>query len=200
PYPQRPDIHSRNFGITGNYVFNNHKFSFRSAYNFAERQLYSKGSFLIFSTINSFRMRADSSILSNQEEAMFGKQVAFTRLRYTTFSVAPGYTYSVIFKNFFLNGTLSIGPAHHWIYYKLEDGTDLNEIAINSFVVARISLGYNGDRLFGGITFVSQGSNVRFEDVKFSNNNGTFKMLIGYRFKEFGFLQKRVWDLLPFKI
>ena len=31
PYPQRPDITTRNLGFTGNYVFNNKKFSFRSA-------------------------------------------------------------------------------------------------------------------------------------------------------------------------
>jgi hypothetical protein len=200
PYPQRPDIASRNFGLTGNYVLNHQKFSFRSVYNFAERQLYSKGSVLIFSNIGSFRLTADSSILSNPQQVIFGDKVSFTRLRYTTFSLAPGYTYSLIFKNFFLNGTLSLGPAHHWINYKLEDGTDHDEIAINLFVAARIGIGYNGDRLFGGITFITQGSAVRFEDVRFSANNGAFKILLGYRFREFGFLKKRVWDLIPFKI
>jgi hypothetical protein len=200
PYPQRPDIDSRNFGITGNYVFNNQKFSFRSVYNFAERQLLSKGSFLMFASISNFKLSADSSILDAQQQVTFGEQVSFRKLRYTTFSLAPGYTYSMIFKNFFLNGTLSIGPAHHWINYELEGGPDRNEIAINSFVAARIGIGYNGDRLFGGVTFLTQGSNVKFEDVRFSNNNGSFKILIGYRFGEVGILKKRVWDLLPFKI
>jgi hypothetical protein len=200
PYPQRPDIDSRNLGLTGNYIFNNKKFSFRSVYNFAERQLYSKGSFLVFSNIGSFRLTADSSILSSDQKLVFGEQVSFTQLRYTSISLAPGYTYSLIFKNFFLNGTLAVGPAHHWIKYKLEDGPEKNEIAINAFIAARIGIGYNGDRLFGGISFVTQGSNVRFEDVRFSNNNGVFKILIGYRFREFGFLKKRVWDLIPIKI
>lgn len=200
PFPQRPDIHSRNYGLTGNYVFNNQKFSFRSVYNFAERQLYSKGSFLIFSNVGSFKLLADSSILNSSQELIYGEKVSFTRLRYTTLSLAPGYTYSLIFKNFFLNGTLSIGPAHHWIYYKLENGADRNEIAINSFVAARIGIGYNGNRLFGGISFITQGSQVRFEDVRFSNNNGAFKILIGYRFREFGPLKKRFWDLIPINL
>jgi hypothetical protein len=200
PFPQRPDIESRNYGLTGNYVFNNQKFSFRSVYNFAERQLYSKGSFLMFSNVGSFRLTADSSILSTSQEAVFGDNVSFTHLKFTTFSLAPGYTYSLIFKNFFLNGTLSIGPAHHWINYKLKGGEERNEIEINAFVAARLGIGYNGDRLFGGITFVTQGSQVRFEDVRFSSSNGSFKILIGYRFREFGPLKKRVWDLIPFKI
>jgi hypothetical protein len=114
--------------------------------------------------------------------------------------VAPGYTYSVVFSNFFINGTLSFGPSHHWIKYRLKSGVEREDIAVNSFVAVRIGIGYNGERLFGGLSFLMQGSNVKFEDVRFSNNNGTFKILLGYRFKEFGFLKKRVWDLVPFKI
>ena len=198
PFPQRGDIVSRNFGITGNYVFQNRKFSFRAAYNFAERQLHSKGSFLLFASLSSFKMSADSSILTPAQEAVFGENVSFRRLRYTTFSIAPGYTYSMIFRDFFVNGTLSVGPAHHWITYQVEGDRERNDIAINSFIGARIAIGYNGPRLFGGLIFFSQGRNVRFEDVQFSNNNGTFKVLVGYRFREFGMLKKRAWDLLPF--
>lgn len=200
PYPQRRDIDSRNFGLTGNYVFNNQKFSFRSVYNFAERQLLSKGSLLLFASIGSFKLSADSSIVNMQQRTSFGEKVAFKELRYTTFSLAPGYTYSLIFKSFFLNGSLAIGPAHHWINYTLETGSNRNEIGINSFVAARIGIGYNGDRIFGGIMFLTQGSNVKFENVRFSASNGAFKILMGYRFRETGILKKRAWDLLPFKI
>jgi hypothetical protein len=198
PFPQRPDIDSRNYGFSGYYIFNHQKFSFRSVYNFSERQLSSKGSFLMLSNINTFKVAGDSSILNNTQEIVFGRQVSFKRLTYTTFSIAPGYTYSMIYRNFFLNGTLAVGPAHHWIRYNLESGAERHETAINAFVSARIGIGYNGPRLFGGITFLTQGSTVRFEDVEFSSNNGTFKLLMGYRFREKGILKKRVWDLIPF--
>ena len=200
PFPQRSDLHSRNFGVTGSYVFNNRKFSFRSAYNFVERQVFSKGSFLMFTSVSSFRVDGDSSIINAAQKDIFGENVAFKNLKYATFSIAPGYTYSVVFKSFFLNGSLSVGPAHHWIGYRLENGPEQNETSINSFVAARIGLGYNGERIFGGITFLTQGSNVKFEDVQFSNNNGIFKILIGYRFRESGLLKKRVWDLVPFEL
>lgn len=201
PYPQRADIVSRNMGVTGNYVFNNQRFSFRSSYNFAERQVFSKGSLLLFSSISGFRLNADSSIIDDRQQLAFGEELSFTKLKYTTFSIAPGYTYSIVFQGFFLNGTLSIGPAHHWIKYRLEDNdTDKHETAVNSFVAARLSLGYNGERVFGGISFLSQGSNVKFNDARFSNNNGSFKILFGYRFREHGILRKRIWDMIPFKI
>jgi hypothetical protein len=200
PYPQRKDIESKNYGFTGSYIFNKEKFSFRSVYNFAERQLSSKGSFVMSASLSRFNLSADSSILNAGEEVTFGKQVSFTRLRYTTLGIAPGYTYSLIFKSFFLNGTLSIGPANHWITYRLQGERDRYETTINTFAAARIGIGYNGERFFGGVTFITQGSTVKFENVQFSNNNSTFRMLIGYRFRESGFLKKRVWDLVPFKI
>jgi hypothetical protein len=201
PYTQRPDIHTKNFGLTGHYVFNNQKFSFRSAYNFSERQLYSKGSFLMVAGINTFRVSADSSVVDYTRQVDFGEEVDFTRLRYTTFAIAPGYTYNMTYKNFFLNTTLCVGPSHHWINYDLESSNkESNETAINSFIAARVAIGYNGYRIFGGIGFISQGSSVKFEDVRFSNNNSVFKVVMGYRFKEFGILKTRALDMIPFKI
>jgi hypothetical protein len=200
PYPKRSDIASRNLGLTGTYVFNNRKFSFRSAYNFAERQLFSKGSVLMSASISSFRLKADSSIVTDEQILTFGEGAAFSEIRYTSLSIAPGYTYSIVFNNFFLNGSLSLGPAHHWIKFRNDGGTDEFENTINSFAAARIAIGYNGQRIFGGVSFVTQGSNVKFQDVRFSNNNGSFKILIGYRFNEYGILKRRVWDVLPIKI
>ena len=200
PYPQRGDIVSRNLGLTGSYIFNSKKFSLRSVYNFSERQIFSGGSFLALANLGRFTLEADSSILDRTQEVIFTTDASFKKLRYSTFSIAPGYSYNLIYRNFFLNGTLGFGPAHHWIYYEHNAGAGKNEIAINSFVAARIAIGYNGDRIFGGIAFLTQGSNVKFEEVRFSNNNASFKILMGYRFKEFGSLKKRAWDQIPFKI
>jgi hypothetical protein len=199
PYPHRQDIATKNFGVTGHYLFNSRKFSFRAAYNFAERQFHSHGSFLMLAALNSFRVAADSSIVSANRKAEFGPAVDFERLRYTTFSIAPGYTYNLTYHYFFLNATLGFGPAHHWINYQLEGSNATHhDIAINSFFGSRLAVGYNGDRIFGGISFLSQGSRLKFHDATFSNNNSVFKMLVGYRFREVGILKKRVIDLLPF--
>src|SRR5690606_37409982 len=61
PFPQRPDVAARNVGLTGLYVFNDTKFSLRSAFNFAARQIKGGGSFLLSGTINSFKLAADSA-------------------------------------------------------------------------------------------------------------------------------------------
>jgi hypothetical protein len=197
PFPQRPDISTRNLGLSGIYVFNNRKFSLRSSFNFAERQLRSRGSLFVYGTINSFRLDADSVVLSSSAQIGLGEGSDFKNLRYSTLSIAPGYSYNVIFKKFFMNLSLSIGPAHHWVYLKDESGKERNDISINSTVTGRFGIGYNGDRFFGGIGIATQSRVVRFGETRFSNSTNLVKILLGYRIEEFGILKKRVWDLLP---
>lgn len=198
PYPQRNDISTRMYGLTGSYLLNHERLSYRAVYNFSERQIRSAGSMIIFWGLTSFKMTADSSILTQPQRDHYGDDVDFTTLRYTTLTLGPGYTHTFVYKDFFINGTISFGPAHNWINYRLRSGEDRNEIAINTSVMARIGIGYNSERLFGGVMFLTQSNNVRFDEVRFAGNNQTFKILVGYRFGEFGILKKRAWDFVPF--
>lgn len=195
PYRQRPDIETRNIGITGNYTFNNKKFSFRSAYNFGERQLLSAGSFIISGSLSSFRVRADSALIGSQYSDSYGERTNLYRVRTTMLGIAPGYAYNLIYKGFFLNGTLSVGPAHNWLAYTLQGAPDKHEINFTAFVAARLALGYNGERFFGGLSFSNQGRTSKFENLELTNTNSSFKILFGYRFRETGFLKERIWDL-----
>jgi hypothetical protein len=197
PYPIRPDVELRNFGINGLYVFNKNRFSLRSAYNFAERQLQSGGSVVLAGTLNSVRLGSDSVVITPRLQSRLQLTNTFGGLRYTTISLAPGYSYNLIYRNWFINATASIGPAHHWVYYEDKDGRDNYDIAINSFVDSRAAIGYNSDRWFGGIAFVRQARQVRFDQFQFRTTNTSFKVLVGYRIVERGILKKRAWDFLP---
>jgi hypothetical protein len=195
PYPQRPDIETRNIGITGNYVINSKKFSFRSAYNFAERQLRSAGTPVIFTSLNAFKTFGDSAIIGDQYATRFGKGSNIKQISVNTLGVAPGYAYNFIYKGFFLNGTLAIGPSHNWLSYSRDDGEKITENKINIYVIARLSVGFNGDHFFGGLTFASQSRSAKFDNLTLSSANSSFKILFGYRIRETGFLKKRIWDL-----
>ena len=95
-----------------------------------------------------------------------------------------------------MNLSGSIGPAQQWIYYKVQDEGH-RRTSLDSFLDGRIALGYNGSRFFSGISFVDQSRNLKFENVRVTSSSGTFKLLFGYRFGEFGLLKKRAWDFLP---
>ncbi|MBL7858658.1 MAG: DUF4421 family protein [Cyclobacteriaceae bacterium] len=195
PFPQRPDIESRNIGVTANYVFNHQRFSFPSAYNFAERQLKSGGSFLLFGTVSSFRTRGDSAIIGDAYASRFSSEYRAKEINATAFSIAPGYTFSLIYKNFYLNGLLALGPAHNWLSYTNENGGTGNDIQFNMYTAARLSIGYNGDHFFGGLIFLNQGKTAKFDNLQLTTSAGSFKILFGFRFKEVGILKKRAKDI-----
>ncbi|MFN3839301.1 MAG: DUF4421 domain-containing protein [Cyclobacteriaceae bacterium] len=199
PYPQRSDLTTRNFGVSGVYIFNHRKFSLRSSFTYAERQLRSRGSFLLYSTVNSFKLSADSALLEADAQNELGTGSGFRKLRYTTLSIAPGYSYNLVWRNFFLNGSIAIGPAHHWINYEEESGFKRDDISINSTSTLRLALGYNSNRFFGGVGLSLQARTVVFDNVQVTNSTNLFKILVGYRFREFGILKKRVWDINPLK-
>ena len=196
-YPLRPDIHLTNFGANGVYVFDRNKFSLWSAYNFSERQLKSRGSAMLAWTVNNVHLTADSVVLSAPYLVRLNTQTNFRDVRYATFSIAPGYSYNLVWRKIFLNVSLAVGPAHHWVYYVGSDGVGHYDIAINSFVDGRLALGYSSDRWFGGITFVSQARTVKFEEITLDTQSQSFRMLIGYRIMEKGFLQKSWRDFVP---
>jgi hypothetical protein len=197
PYPQRKDIEINNTGVNGIFAVDRDKFSLRSAYNFSEHQLRSGGSFIVTGTFNKFTIAADSAVLATRFRTTFGNDIDFNRMRYTTISIAPGYTYSFIFHNFFLNASVSVGPAHHWVYYQAVERDPRNTIAVNSFSDTRLALGYNSDRFYAGMSYVGQSRFVKFEQAQLTTTNSLFRFIIGYRFKEWGILTKRAWDFIP---
>jgi hypothetical protein len=194
PYPQRPDLRTNNLGINGIYVFNK-QFSLRSAYNFSERQRRSAGSFLLTGTLNFFDVQGDSALYSKKYEPVFGAGTAFSQMDMNTFSVSPGYSYTLVVKNFFANASLSLGPAYHWVDYQV-GGQSLSASSLNSFFDIRAGIGYNGKRFFCGVNLVNQTRTVKFDSIALANSSTTFKLLFGYRFKEFGILKKKASDLL----
>jgi hypothetical protein len=127
---------------------------------------------------------------------VFGSKTAFSELEMNTFSVSPGYSHTLVYKKFFVNGSFSVGPAVHWLNYVV-DARANNTTVANSFIDLRIGLGYNGDRFFAGVNFVGQARSAKFEGIQFFNSSSTFKILFGYRFKEFGILKHKATDLLP---
>ncbi len=191
-YPLRPDIITRNFGLSAFYVWNNKKFSIRSSYNYADRQVKSAGSFILYGTINSFNLTADSAILSTSNQTELGEGSDFKHLRYTTFSLAPGYSYNLVLKRVYVNGTFAIGPAHHWVYYQEEAGKGHHDIVFNSTYTLRLAAGYSGHRFFTGAGVVLQSRVVKFQNIRFENSTSVFRLVVGYRFHEKGFLKKKL--------
>lgn len=193
PYPQRADIVTENLGINGIYSFNSKRFSLRSSYTFADRQLKSSGSFVVGGSFNLFEIDGDSAITNP-----FKPTQSFTSLDFRTYALAPGYAHNfIVRKKFFISLLLAVGPAVQDFRFRDTSNVLHKDTRVNSYVDFRAAIGYSTDRFFTGITFSSQSRQVIFEDIRFSSVTSTGRILFGWRFPEKGFLTRSVWDLLP---
>jgi len=195
PNPQRQDVVTNNTGVTGAYYFNKQRFSIKSTYNYFERQRRSAGSFLLSGNFNTFSLEADSSIYSASYESFFGHDANFAKVDYTTIAVAPGYAYNFIVRSWFLGASLSLGPGINWIDYQTGTGLSKSAVQLNVFTDLRLSFGYNGVRVFSGITYNQQSRNINYEGLRFTSSNDVIKFAIGYRFKTVGILKKNFMDI-----
>jgi hypothetical protein len=195
PYIQRPDIRTRNVGINANYIFNDKKFSFRAAYNYSERQLKSGGSFILYGSLEDFKIEGDSALLGNNFDEPFFRTSRVKKFESFVVGVEPGYTYSLIYNGFYINGMLAVGPAFNTLTYRMTGQEYGASNQITAVVAVRIALGYNGERFFGGMSFSSQSANTQFERVELTSSVASFKILAGYRMLERGILKKRARDL-----
>lgn len=197
PFPQRADLVTQNLGMSFAYVFNNNKFSLKAPYLFSERQKVSKGSFLLSSVLSSFTMAADSALIPSVRWKEWGPGASVNEVRFTSLGLAPGYSHTFVVKKFFLNMTLALGPAHYWVRYKEMISREQNDIRVDLYSLARIGIGFNGDRFFSGISVTSQSRSLTYERTTFQNSISTVRVVAGFRFLEEGFLKKKAIDLIP---
>lgn len=198
PYPQRPDISTRNTGLAGIYVLNNRRFSLRSAFNYIDRQLVSKGSTLIGGSLNLLKVSADTAIVSTRPQGD-PTGSGFELVSNTTLALSAGYSYTLVYRDFFVNGTLTTGPGNHWIQYE-KPGTLQTENMMNLITNLRLGLGYNSDRVFGGVGYAVQTRSANFDQVRLTSTTSLFRVAVGYRFNKVGMLKKKPQELVPIGI
>jgi hypothetical protein len=196
-YPVRPDITLSDLGVYGIYAFNKNKFSLWSSYSHSERQLKSAGSVLLVGAITSTHLFADSIIVSPKLMRQIEVVTTFADFRTTTLAIGTGYSYTLVHKKMFFNLSFSLGPAHHWIEYQAANNTTHYDIAINSYTDSRVAFGLNGDTFFGGISFTNQTMVTKVEELRINTRTMAFRMVVGYRIKERGFMAKTWRDFFP---
>jgi hypothetical protein len=196
-YPTRPDINLSDLGAYGIYAFNKNKYSLWSSYSHTERQLKSAGSFLLVGAITSTHLSADSIVVSTEHLQKLQVVTAFADFRTSTLALGGGYSYTFVYDNFFFNLSVSLGPAHHWIHYKGNDGRAHYDIAINSYTDSRVAFGYNGDRFYSGISFVNQTMTTKVNELRIETQTRAFRFVVGYRIREKGFMAKAWRDFFP---
>jgi len=95
-----PDIKLAQYGLSGQYVFNNKRYSYRAAFHQRERQIKSTGSFHIGGGAYYNYLSGDESLVANHQNQISNYQVG----------ISGGYAHTfVIQRSFFIAIDLSVG-------------------------------------------------------------------------------------------
>jgi len=134
-----PDIRLAQYGLLGQYIFNNKKFSYRAAFSQSERQLKSAGSFQLGGGFYSNHISSNTLLATNEQNKLDNYQLC----------LSGGYVYTlVIEKNYHATMGVSVG---------LNVGTEnlhIEKVEIFPSIFPRVSTGYNGDSWSIGLSFV----------------------------------------------
>lgn len=188
PYPRRNDLKINKLSANVFYIKNHKKFSYRSAYNQADRQRKSGGSFYFGTKFLYQDISADTSLIPYNSRQNFELD-NFNWANFYSISILPGYTHTFIHKYFYINISLALGPSYLMSSYK-ENNKKSNDRQITTAINLRAALGYNSPRWIAGITFVNHSSNFMTEHLQISGETENIRIFLGYRFKEVGLLKK----------
>ena len=193
--PAREDLRIRNNSLSFTWIFNPERFSYRGAFLFMEQQVRSAGSPLLRVSVSSTGFTGTDPLLGDPDLVNFPGMEQVTGIHHTALGIAPGYSYTWVWKDFFINGTLVAGAAHYWARYEQAGKPDRYDIQFNFVSTLGMAAGYNGNKWFAGITYRGQGFRLKRDNIQITGSQNAFNILAGIRLLERGIFTKRANDL-----
>lgn len=152
PYESREDMQIRYLKIRGVYQLNPHRFSYRSAFSFSERQKKSAGGFLFNASLYSHRMHSDSSLIPRAIREDYGEFGETKDMRILGFGFGPGIGGTWTKGRWFISSVLFLGMDIQYFSYEMPSrSATKKEVRLSNMADFRLSLGYNAPRFFIGI-------------------------------------------------
>ena len=159
----RDDIRTVYFGLQYFFAFSYDKFSLKAPFIHNEMQKKSAGSFLLGVGFGYYSLAADSTIIPPEIHGNFDENLHLTDLNATNGNIGCGYIYTFVWQKHFY-ATLSFIPilGINLGDYRTEYRKPYGAHLYLGFKTMN-SIGYNSDKIFGGIQFSNDFSKTRLE-------------------------------------
>ena len=181
PYPTRKDIKVINIGITSQMIFSR-KFSLKAALYQSEKQLKSAGGISLGGTIRFNKISSDSGMITASQESKYKDIKDLTSAGFLTFAVAPGYSYTYVYEDFFFSGTLLVGVGLQFQGYHLTPAKFSPGFKLTTYTSYRLAVGYNADKYFGSAVYKFDNNKALIKDSKYLFSYQGFTLSVGMRF------------------
>jgi hypothetical protein len=181
--PQINSMRILSIGVTGFYLFNSEKYSYRAAFVRDEIQQKSAGSFLLGLFGNYDEASTDNAFIPQEFPDSLRTKVNVKAFKNLAIGVSAGYAHNFVIKEKFLLG-LAVVPGFG---YQRVSVTELNESIRNENqpagqLLARIALGYEFKHVYLALTGSVNWRNIDFSPYDFKLATEQFRFIIGKRF------------------
>ncbi len=184
-YDQNPTLRSEAYKTKFLFFTNSNKFSFKSGYSCSYRQLRSAFSFVLSANIYYNRLNADSSFIPYPIRTYYDNHQSINGLNVFAFSVYGGGSFNlVLWKAFFMNLTLIIGPEQQWRTYRYLSNYPTQDLFYSSISGDfRGSMGLNFKKFFVLVSGTSDFSWYNGNSMEYLSKYGSINFSLGYRFR-----------------
>jgi len=181
----RPDVITTSLGLSGMYVFNHEKFSYKAAFMQTAVQKKGAGSFLLGASVFTQGIAGDSSIFPKGSD--FDSLPPIVAHSAFYFGPRAAYAYNfIIAKHFFASLSLSLSLELGKTANELEDKTVSVSWSPIIHLQPRMAFGYNKPKWYAGFSFVRdsffEGGNEDNKIYEFTFRTGNFRIFAGMRF------------------
>jgi len=182
-YPVLPEMEAVGLGLSAYYIFNYKKFSYKAVFPRTMWQKKSAGSLIAGTYLHMNVCNSPGGIIPPELPDSLNSDFDLLGFANTYIGISIGYTYTwVIKKRFFMNLSVVPGIGIAWpevsttTFHKKYDGSSA------ASVISRLSLGYEGKKLYYGFNLVSIINNFNYENIEVSSTTGNLRFYIGKRF------------------
>lgn len=182
PYPIRPDLIVTNFGFSTQAILSN-KFSMKAALSQTEKQIKSAGGFSLGGAFYFSRFSADSTLIPAKQAKAYTDIDSLTSASFMTFAVAPGYSYTYVYEDFFITGMFLVGVGPQIQFRKLEGptGSVSMGLRLTAYLNYRLVFGYNTEKYYASIIYNFINNKGQIKDSKFTFEQKGLTFLVGIR-------------------
>jgi len=172
----RSDVTFFNASLLGMYVFSSENFSLRAAFNNSEKQVESGGSFLAFAWGGYQSLAGQNTLLTSADRAEYGRIAQIKQVAVSSLGAGGGYGYTLSSGEVY--GTLALLGGMGPQIFRLKDveGNNVTEGNTAFRLQTRLSMGYNGRRMYSNLQSYIDQSFFPLKNINF--NSSTFKIVI----------------------
>ncbi len=178
----RPDLSLLQAGVSGYYVLNWGKFSYRATYVQSEWQIKSAGSFLLGAEIVYGLAKADSAFVPAAINSAY-RSGNVRQIQFGDIGPRAGYAYTLVLaKHFFISGSATGSLSVNLLKETTTlQGSD-TKFAFNPNYAFKAGVGYNSRKFSTNITWVNNSIVAAGDKATYTYYGGNARVHIAYRF------------------